>query len=101
MPVARVAIEGGWFDALGTTDSPKTAAELAKMTGAEELLIGKYAIAMACMNSGLKLLAFVVRLMRVLAAAGIVDEKGPQTYGATAITKALTIPGIYHGLIHL
>ena len=45
MPVARIAIEGGWFDALGTRDCPKTAAELAKMTGAEELLIGKYPIA--------------------------------------------------------
>ena len=46
-------------------------------------------------------MALVVRLMRVLTAAGIVEEKGPQKYGATAITKALTIPKIYHGLVHL
>ena len=44
MPVARIAIKGGWFDALGAADSPKTAAELAKITGAEELLISKYSI---------------------------------------------------------
>ena len=42
MPVARIAIEGGWFDALGAVDSPKTAAELAKFTGAQELLISEY-----------------------------------------------------------
>jgi len=101
MPVARIAIEGGWFNALATADSPTTAAELATMTGAEELLIGKYSVTHTCLISVLILMVLVVRLMRVLTAAGIVDEKGPQTYGATAVTRALTIPKIYHGLIHL
>jgi len=40
LPITRIAIEGGWFIALADGNTPKTAADLAKRTGAEELLIG-------------------------------------------------------------
>ncbi|MCJ1374212.1 hypothetical protein MMC20_005444 [Loxospora ochrophaea] len=81
LPVTCTAIEAGWFRALATKNSPKTAADLAKATGTDELLIA--------------------RLMRVLTAAGIVDETAPQTYAATPITNALAVPKVYEGLRHL
>ena len=42
LPIVRIAIEGGWFRALTEGDGPKTAAELAKATGADESLIGEF-----------------------------------------------------------
>ena len=99
--ILRVAVEGGWFHALDAEGSPKTAADLAQRTGAEELLIGNSYLTDVVTCSTLKLTNSVVRFMRALTAAGIVEEKGPQTYASTPITKALTIPKIYDGIKHL
>ena len=41
LAVVRIAIAGGWFEALNEGQGPKTASDLARVTGAEEMLIGK------------------------------------------------------------
>ena len=65
----QVGIDLQLFKILASSTSPLTSVDLAKQCGAEELL--------------------VVRVMRVLTAAGIVGEVGPQIYKATAVTQAL------------
>lgn len=100
--VARVAIEGGWFIALADGDTPKTATELAKATGAQHLLIGEsLSLQMARDKSSADTQLTTVRLMRVLTAGGIVTEVGPETYASTPVSKALTRPGVYDGIKHL
>lgn len=46
-------------------------------------------------------LTFPVRIMMVLTATHVVDERGPQTYGATPMTEILLDPGWANGLRHL
>ncbi|KAL8771748.1 MAG: hypothetical protein Q9209_002939 [Squamulea sp. 1 TL-2023] len=75
----KIALEGKWFEVLAA-GSPKTAAEIASATGAESEL--------------------VARIMMVLTATHIVDERGPQTYGATPMTEILLDPGWANALRH-
>lgn len=58
----------------GREGRPISAAELAESSGAEEL--------------------FIVRIMRILTGLKFVGEAGPESYIATPITKAMTIPPI-------
>ena len=46
-------------------------------------------------------LTFLVRIMMVLTATHVVEERGPQTYGATPLTQILLDPGWADGLRHL
>ncbi|KAL8785941.1 MAG: hypothetical protein Q9213_003090 [Squamulea squamosa] len=75
----KIALEGKWFEVLAA-GSPKTAQEIASATGAEPELIA--------------------RIMMVLTATHVVDERGPQTYGATPMTEILLDPGWANGLRH-
>ncbi|KAI4286159.1 MAG: hypothetical protein L6R38_000141 [Xanthoria sp. 2 TBL-2021] len=75
----KTALEGKWFEVLAD-GRPKTARDIASATGAEPQLI--------------------VRIMMVLTATHVVDERGPQTYGATPMTEILLDPGWANGLRH-
>ncbi|CAL8577904.1 hypothetical protein XPA_003714 [Xanthoria parietina] len=76
---AKIALEGKWFEVLAD-GRPKTAQDIASATGAEPLL--------------------VARIMMVLTATYVVEERGPQTYGATPLTQILLDPGWADGLRH-
>ena len=43
----------------------------------------------------------IVRIMRPLSAINLVEETDPDTYAATPITRAMAIPSIAAGHIHL
>ncbi|KAL4982245.1 S-adenosyl-L-methionine-dependent methyltransferase [Aspergillus falconensis] len=67
----ETAVALGLFNALGTNDESKTVAELAKATGAEPALLG--------------------RLMKHLAAMGVITETGCDEYCPTGFSKVLTV----------
>ncbi|KAI0477477.1 S-adenosyl-L-methionine-dependent methyltransferase [Xylariaceae sp. FL0804] len=67
-------IKAGVIQQIFNSDSPVTADELAKTSGADKLLI--------------------VRLMRPLNALGIVKETSSEVYGATRVTKILREPAM-------
>ncbi|KAK4691124.1 hypothetical protein P7C71_g5810, partial [Lecanoromycetidae sp. Uapishka_2] len=73
----RTAIELGLFETLNNSEGPKTATELANITGGEKLLI--------------------VRILRPLAAMHFVIETGFETYVAGPVSKAFAIPGLLGG----
>ncbi|KAL8930414.1 MAG: hypothetical protein Q9208_000598 [Pyrenodesmia sp. 3 TL-2023] len=76
---ARIALEGKWFDVLANGE-PKTAQDIASATGAEPEL--------------------VARVMMVLTATDVVEERAHQTYCATPLTHVLLDPGWANGLRH-
>lgn len=80
--VLRFAVEYGILQSLAAAgDQPKTAAELAEASGADELII--------------------VRAMRLLTANGICDELERGKYSANAITQYAARTPIIGGFLHL
>ncbi|KAL4746853.1 hypothetical protein BDW72DRAFT_183937 [Aspergillus terricola var. indicus] len=67
----ETAVALNLFTALGTHDEPKTVTELAEATGAEPALLG--------------------RLMKHLAAMGVITETGSDEYCPTSFSKVLTV----------
>lgn len=76
---AMVAIQAGWLAALAD-GAPKTAADIAAVTASEPEL--------------------VARILRVLTATGVIDERGPKTYAVNPISQTLLDPGWTNGLKH-
>lgn len=72
----RVADDLGLFDLI--TTKPRTAHELAVLTGADEYLI--------------------VRLMRMMVATGFAAQEGHRAYSATPVSKQMTIPSVRAGV---
>ncbi|PYI28156.1 S-adenosyl-L-methionine-dependent methyltransferase [Aspergillus indologenus CBS 114.80] len=66
----ETGINVGLFTALGTDDNPKTVAQLAKTTNVDPVLLG--------------------RIMKHLAAMGVLLETGKDTYQPTGFSKTLT-----------
>ncbi|OJI98866.1 hypothetical protein ASPVEDRAFT_50464 [Aspergillus versicolor CBS 583.65] len=62
------------FAALGTDDTSKSVAKLAQATGSDPALLG----------------IVTGRLMKPLAAVGVITETGPDEYAATSFSKVLT-----------
>ncbi|MCJ1255477.1 hypothetical protein MMC24_003293 [Lignoscripta atroalba] len=77
---SRVAIDLGLYNIIAEGDNPKSAVELASISGGEQLLI--------------------VRIMRVLAAMGFVAEVDEQSYASTPITRAMAVPPLQAGHKH-
>lgn len=75
----KIALEAKWFEALAD-GQPRTAEEIA-----------------ACTDTDPKL---IVRIMMVLTATNIVNEKGPRTYSATPLSQLLLDPAWANGLRH-
>ncbi|KAL8998443.1 MAG: hypothetical protein Q9169_002480 [Polycauliona sp. 2 TL-2023] len=75
----KIALEGKWFEVLAD-GNPKTALDIASATGAEPRLIE--------------------RIMMVLTATHVVNERGPQTYAASPLTNILLDPGWANGIRH-
>lgn len=75
----RVALDLGLFDLL-VEKSPQTVTQLAQSSHGEELLI--------------------LRLLRSLAAMAFVEERGEDTFAATAVTKTLTKDHVRAGIVH-
>ncbi|TVY47936.1 Demethylsterigmatocystin 6-O-methyltransferase [Lachnellula occidentalis] len=73
----RAAMGMGLVEPIASSESPKTASELASITGANKQLI--------------------VRILRPLTTMGIFAEVGHETYTATPITKILTVPSVGGG----
>ena len=71
----RVAID---LDIFGLVDAPTTVAQLAAATGADHTLL--------------------LRMIRVIAAFGFLDEVGEQCYGPNRLSNALTLP-VYRDFI--
>ncbi|KAB8235889.1 S-adenosyl-L-methionine-dependent methyltransferase [Aspergillus alliaceus] len=71
-PTIEACVDLGIFPLLASSDTPKSVAELAEATGAEEDLLG--------------------RLLKHLAALGVVVETGPDEYRASGFSTALAIP---------
>ncbi|KAL1983736.1 hypothetical protein VTN96DRAFT_9992 [Rasamsonia emersonii] len=67
----EIAIDLGVFKVLAKDEKPKSAAELAEATGAEPV--------------------FLSRILKHLAAMGVIYERGPDVYAATNFAKTLTI----------
>jgi len=76
----RIAIELGLFNHLAESSTPLSSEDLAKISGAEELLI--------------------VRILRGLSGFGFVKEVDERRWTATALTRAMTIPPIAAGNKH-
>ncbi|KAK4495345.1 hypothetical protein PRZ48_013676 [Zasmidium cellare] len=77
----RIALELGVLQAIAARkDASISAADLAKTTGADEV--------------------FIVRIMRLVTYARVVDEVGPGTYKGNATTKLITSPGGRGGELH-
>ncbi|TVY18906.1 O-methyltransferase asqD [Lachnellula arida] len=73
----RAAMGMGLVEPIASSESPKTASELASITGADKQLI--------------------VRILRPLTTMGIFAEVGYETYAATPTTKILTVPSVGGG----
>lgn len=73
----RVALELGLIEALITSDSPKSAGELAEIVRADQLL--------------------VVRILRPLIAMGIIIETGVESYKAGKVAQAFAFPPLIGG----
>ncbi|KAL2221344.1 O-methyltransferase-domain-containing protein [Thermoascus aurantiacus ATCC 26904] len=76
----RVGLDLKLFDILGESRDPVTVDELATKTGAAPTLLG--------------------RLLRYLASIGTIKETAKDTFTASNITHALTIPGFQSGVYH-
>jgi DNA-binding IclR family transcriptional regulator len=74
-----MGVELGLFSVL-TSQPSLSVAELAQRCDAEPLL--------------------VLRLMRILAAIGFIDELSEGTYSANAVSKQMTKPSTRAGIIH-
>ncbi|KAL9603197.1 MAG: hypothetical protein Q9179_002298 [Wetmoreana sp. 5 TL-2023] len=74
-----VALKAGWLAVLAD-GHPKTAADIAAITGGEPELIA--------------------RIMRVLTATGVLDEHGVRTYAVNPVSRTLLDPGWTNGLKH-
>ncbi|THC99181.1 hypothetical protein EYZ11_001356 [Aspergillus tanneri] len=68
----EISVNLGLFKFLAVDDRPKSATELANATGAE--------------------LVFLARILRHLAAMGVIKESGPDMYCRTGFSKAMTTP---------
>ncbi|KAI1266025.1 sterigmatocystin 8-O-methyltransferase [Xylariaceae sp. FL1019] len=78
IPVAaRIGVELGLFKHISEHDGPIDAAELAKMTGGEELLI--------------------MRILRAMSSIGFVREVDEMKWEANAVTRAMATDGIAAG----
>ncbi|KAI4279366.1 MAG: hypothetical protein LQ337_000289 [Flavoplaca oasis] len=75
----KIALEGKWFEVL-SDGCPKTSQDIASATGAEPQLIE--------------------RIMLVLTATHVIHERGPQTYGATALSKVFLDPAWANAFRH-
>ncbi|KAL8738332.1 MAG: hypothetical protein Q9181_000875 [Wetmoreana brouardii] len=76
---AMVALKAGWLAVLAD-GHPKTAADIAAIKGGEPELIA--------------------RIMMVLTATGVLDERGLRTYAINPVSRALLDPGWTNGLKH-
>ncbi|KAI1283368.1 putative O-methyltransferase [Xylaria sp. FL0933] len=74
---ATVAVQLNLFQLVASNHGPITSAELASLSGGEELLI--------------------IRVFRAMAAAGFVKEAGEKKWGATPLTFAMATEGIAAG----
>jgi hypothetical protein len=73
----RVCVDLKVFATLSQADGPITSSQLAKSTGAEEILL--------------------IRFMRAVCAISFADEVGMNTYAANAITRAIAMPALEAG----
>lgn len=84
------------------SSGPITAAELAEITKADKLLIGKHRQTILCILSLLWQFTFtclilLVRIMRPLTYMKVFDEVGVETYTWTPISHFLTMPSVAGG----
>ncbi|ROV90908.1 hypothetical protein VMCG_09989 [Cytospora schulzeri] len=78
---ARIAEDLDVFKTLSEATKPLTAAELASKKNASPMLLG--------------------RILRYLASVGTIDETGPDSFTANAVTKTLSEPGYRGGIYHI
>ena len=84
----RICIEAGLFEELSTCEHPKSADDLAEFLGQAD---GQ------AIQGHNERRDFVVRMLRVVAAIGGVDEHAEFMYSANEVTKAMADPGFAAG----
>jgi hypothetical protein len=88
------------FDILARSEEPKTAADLAREPGGEELFIGeRNQICIVLVRRLIRKLS-AVRHLRGLNALGFVKEVDEQTWVATPVTKAMAMKPMQAAHIH-
>ncbi|PYH81630.1 S-adenosyl-L-methionine-dependent methyltransferase [Aspergillus uvarum CBS 121591] len=80
LTMTKVAIDLNLFEILVAKDEPMSLAELTQATGADPVLIA--------------------RILRYLVAFHLLAETGVDRFQATAVTRALTVPGFAAGIKH-
>jgi hypothetical protein len=86
----RVGLDMGLYGVLVKADGqPVKAQELADACKAEKLFTGMLSVATLGYKMELTSLVRLVRIMRVLTAAGFVDEVGVETYAANELTRLM------------
>lgn len=94
---AKVAVDLKLFQYIVAKNGPITAAELANLSGAEELLIGTVLSITSISYQEQVLISVLVRILRPLAATGFIIEAGVKTWTASPVSHAMATNEIAAG----
>ena len=98
--ITKVAIDLGLFSALAESNESQSAEQLASKLGSAPQLTCKSSHHQLCMQSPQTHTPRTARILRYLAALGIVSETGKDAYCANDKTKAFAEPSFQGGLNH-